>query len=153
MANAAQLLKNNDQFRNQKSAFQVFTEPHVFHLPTYKFLPGTNKYSTRLSKNSFRVPSYTDKILYHTQTANILTYDTLDIYSSDHRPVFAIFECQIPQTETTDFDCSGGYFDRDVYLSGMNSTYRKLNRTPKEYQKSNQYGLVEVKRTKVCSIL
>ena len=82
--------------QQRREAFSRFIEPEIAFLPTYKFEPGTSRYETRKQK-PLRMPSYTDRILYHLNRKRVriesLAYDSvIDVMISDHKPVYALFK-------------------------------------------------------------
>ncbi|UZJ55421.1 hypothetical protein CBS101457_004741 [Exobasidium rhododendri] len=87
-------LMKRDQLIRAKANHQVFVgykEAKLNFLPTYKYDFGTHKYD---SSEKFRVPAWTDRILYRSQhpfEVNSLHYDRAELTTSDHRPVFAHF--------------------------------------------------------------
>ncbi|CUM65710.1 uncharacterized protein PRCAT00003358001 [Priceomyces carsonii] len=93
-------LLQNDQLNqelSQKGAFSIFNEGVIKFYPTYKFDKGTSNYDTSEKQ---RVPSWTDRILYKSSNGlekiQQLSYRSLmDIYISDHKPVFSLFKCKV----------------------------------------------------------
>lgn len=95
------------------AAFKGFREAKITFPPTYKYDPGTQQFDTSSKQ---RAPAYTDRILYKFRWPNSvprrnsaallassnnlpvipLAYDSVNsIVSSDHKPVWALFKCQI----------------------------------------------------------
>lgn len=74
---------------------QDFTEGEIAFAPTFKFNTGGDTYVL----HDTRIPSYTDRILYKCKHKNALKLEAYDsnnlLKSSDHRPVFAQFVCDI----------------------------------------------------------
>ena len=59
--------------------------------PTYKFKKNSNLYN--ITK---RVPSWTDRILFkNNELIKQLEYDKIDLFLSDHKPIFGLFEVGI----------------------------------------------------------
>jgi endonuclease/exonuclease/phosphatase family metal-dependent hydrolase len=85
----------NDQLNLQMVAgvaFPFYSESRIAFLPTYKFDVGTDDYDTS-EKN--RIPAWTDRILRKGNNLRQMTYDSAPLRFSDHRPVYATFECEI----------------------------------------------------------
>ncbi|OJJ43013.1 hypothetical protein ASPZODRAFT_136894 [Penicilliopsis zonata CBS 506.65] len=88
-------LYNNDQLNLQMlggRAFQFFSEGEIRFAPTYKFDPGTNTYDT--SEKS-RIPAWCDRVLWKGENIRQADYYAADLRFSDHRPVWALFDCII----------------------------------------------------------
>jgi len=106
-------------FKSEGVIFRGFNEDKIHFPPTYKYDPGTNQFDTSSKK---RVPSYTDRILYKHQSTtqvNPLHYDSVqDVTTSDHKPVWGIWEVKI-RPGKDNVPLSGGLFNREVYLEGL----------------------------------
>ena len=96
--NMHDVLYANDQLHLQKSqghVFPHFKEGPLHFKPTYKYDRGTCIYDTSHKK---RIPAWTDRILYKSKkesTVKLRTYASFDtITTSDHRPVYAIFDVE-----------------------------------------------------------
>ena len=74
--------------------FSGFAEGPLNFFPTYKFDPQSDHYD---SSQKRRVPSWTDRILYKSDTTTqVLSYCSAPgIRTSDHRPVYATFKSRI----------------------------------------------------------
>lgn len=115
-------LLKHDQLRQSmetRSAFRSFNESQNMNFPpTYKFELDSNTYETVLK----RVPSYTDRILYRTKRLGHIInymYDYVPQFcTSDHKPVFALFEAQIRHGRD-DIPLNLGLFDREIYIEGL----------------------------------
>ncbi len=83
--------------------------------PTYKYDVGTNIYDTRLiffcffflilllfQKNSDknRVPSWTDRVMFKGNGIVGLSYDRIEIDTSDHKPIYLIAICEVKKINT-----------------------------------------------------
>lgn len=88
-----------DQLTRERLAGNVFAnfqEAVIGFAPTFKIDPGSGKYSTS------RVPSYCDRILWHSLPARVplvrsLRYEPLPEFNhSDHVPVVAEFQLDVP---------------------------------------------------------
>jgi hypothetical protein len=80
-------------------AFLGFEEGELSFPPTYRFERGSRKYET----TKMRVPSYTDRVLWHTlpgiASPKLQSYFSVDsILTSDHNPVVALFEAPLVHT-------------------------------------------------------
>jgi phosphatidylinositol-bisphosphatase len=91
--------------RNANNVFREFNEAPILFPPTYKYNLNEDTYDR---SEKCRVPAWTDRILWrskkkkHHQNMNdrnefvkCLYYGRSDIRSSDHRPVSALFECEV----------------------------------------------------------
>ncbi|GFF56306.1 SacI domain and endonuclease/exonuclease/phosphatase family protein [Aspergillus udagawae] len=90
-----QKLHDNDQLNLQMMAgnvFQFYREGLITFPPTYKYDVGTNYYDT--SEKS-RIPAWCDRILWKGSNIHQLHYDSACLQCSDHRPVWALFSCDI----------------------------------------------------------
>lgn len=59
-------------------------------MPTYKYDIGTDQYDT---SEKARIPAWTDRILRKGTNLRQLSYNSAPLKFSDHRPVYATFEC------------------------------------------------------------
>lgn len=88
-------LYENDQLHIQMvagMAFPYYSENRITFPPTYRFDIGTDNYDT--SEKS-RIPAWTDRILRRGTNLRQIDYNIAPLRFSDHRPVFATFECTI----------------------------------------------------------
>ncbi|XP_069120497.1 phosphatidylinositol polyphosphate 5-phosphatase type IV-like isoform X2 [Argopecten irradians] len=103
----------------QDKAFQGFTEGRINFKPTYKFDLDSEAYDT---SPKFRIPSYTDRILYHSKKKNHIScvhYDAvMNIRVSDHRPVYGVYEAAV-KPGADNIQLANGKFDRDVYVAAQ----------------------------------
>jgi len=86
-----QLLK----YRSQKPLINRFKEGPLLFKPTYKYDEDCDVYD---SGKKMRVPSWTDRILYKPDQCLLKYYNRREHRFSDHRPVLAIFECEVKNT-------------------------------------------------------
>jgi hypothetical protein len=94
-------LYDNDQLNIQMIAglaFPHYSESMITFLPTYKFDVGTNIYDT---SEKARIPAWTDRILRKGSNIRQTAYHSADLRYSDHRPVFATFECTVTIIDET----------------------------------------------------
>lgn len=76
--------------------FLPFRETFIEFLPTYKMSRDYDTY--QLASKKIRTPSWTDRILsYSKDESNIkfIKYDSLQVFGSDHRPVYLLCNCQV----------------------------------------------------------
>ncbi|EGD85428.1 hypothetical protein H112_06330 [Trichophyton rubrum D6] len=73
-------------------AFQYYMEGPVTFPPTYRYDNGTDEYDTSEKQ---RIPAWCDRILWRGRILRQLAYKTAPLKFSDHRPVYATFECEI----------------------------------------------------------
>ena len=88
-------LYQNDQLNIQMvagMAFQFYNEGKIDFLPTYKFDIGTDNYD---SSEKNRIPAWCDRVVWKGDNLKQLSYGVAPLRFSDHRPVSAIFECQL----------------------------------------------------------
>ncbi|MCJ1396324.1 inositol polyphosphate 5-phosphatase [Xylographa bjoerkii] len=88
-------LYQNDQLHVQMVAgnsFPFYSEAKITFLPTYKYDNGTDEYDT---SEKARIPAWCDRILRKGDNLRQIHYNTAPLRFSDHRPVFATFECTI----------------------------------------------------------
>ncbi|TGJ85247.1 hypothetical protein E0Z10_g3476 [Xylaria hypoxylon] len=88
-------LYENDQLNLQMVAglaFQYYSEAIITFMPTYKFDVGTDRYDT---SEKARIPAWTDRILRKGTNIRQTSYDCAPLRFSDHRPVFATFQCTV----------------------------------------------------------
>ncbi|KAF4874580.1 Inositol-1,4,5-trisphosphate 5-phosphatase 1 [Colletotrichum siamense] len=95
------LLYENDQLNLQMIAglaFPYYSEARINFLPTYKFDLGTDDYDTSEKQ---RIPAWTDRILRKGSNLRQLAYNSAPLKFSDHRPVYAIFQCNVSIVDET----------------------------------------------------
>lgn len=88
-------LYENDQLNIQMVAgmvFQYYSESRITFPPTYRFDVGTDDYDT---SEKARIPAWCDRILRRGTNLRQIDYNMAPLRFSDHRPVFASFECTI----------------------------------------------------------
>ncbi|OLN82021.1 Inositol-1,4,5-trisphosphate 5-phosphatase 1-like protein 2 [Colletotrichum chlorophyti] len=73
-------------------AFPFYSEARINFLPTYKFDVGTDEYDT---SDKARIPAWTDRILRKGASLRQLAYNSAPLKFSDHRPVYALFQCSV----------------------------------------------------------
>lgn len=98
------ILEKYDELLNEmkkNEIFQGFKEPQINFLPSYKYIPFTDKF------NMNRVTAYTDRILYMEKGQNLIKpyrYDSLQACKvSDHKPVYAIFMLNLNNNQIKHF--------------------------------------------------
>lgn len=72
-----------------------FKEGPLLFKPTFKYDDECDVYDT---SKKMRVPSWTDRILYKPDQCVLKYYNRRENCFSDHRPVLAIFECEVKKT-------------------------------------------------------
>ena len=74
-------------------AFAGYSEPSLNFNPTYKYDKGTSRYD---SSEKFRTPSWTDRIIYKSETVKPLAYSSSDgVVFSDHKPVYSAYKAKV----------------------------------------------------------
>ncbi|RJE23278.1 hypothetical protein PHISCL_04393 [Aspergillus sclerotialis] len=90
-----QKLYDNDQLNQQMAAgmaFKHYAEGRITFPPTYKYDIGTNEYDT---SEKARIPAWCDRVLWKGPNLHQTHYNSADLRFSDHRPVWATFDCMI----------------------------------------------------------
>ncbi|KAK3077430.1 hypothetical protein LTS18_010282, partial [Coniosporium uncinatum] len=89
----------NDQLNLQMVAgltFPYYSEARITFPPTYKYDLGTDTYDT--SEKS-RIPAWCDRVLRKGSNTRQTGYDAAPLRFSDHRPVYATFQCNISMVD------------------------------------------------------
>ena len=73
-------------------AFPFYSEARITFLPTYKYDIGTDTYDT---SEKARIPAWCDRVLRKGDNIRQINYDAAPLKFSDHRPVYATFQCTI----------------------------------------------------------
>lgn len=105
-------LYEHDQLNLQMVAglsFPFYSEARITFMPTYKFDIGTDNYD---SSEKARIPAWTDRILRKGPNLRQLAYNCAPLRFSDHRPVYAVFDCQVSMVDESVRD----KISHDVYL-------------------------------------
>lgn len=98
-----QLIKNgdldtlyeNDQLNLQMvhgKTFPHYSEARITFMPTYKYDNGTDDYDT---SDKARIPAWCDRVLTKGNNLRQIHYNTAPLRFSDHRPVYATFQCTV----------------------------------------------------------
>ncbi|KAM3726739.1 Synaptojanin [Dirofilaria immitis] len=110
-------LSRYDQLSQQKALgeiFKNFEEGPLTFAPTYKYDTFTDDYDT---SEKCRVPAWTDRILWRetsgAKIVHLLNYDRIEVRTSDHRPVCALFRVDAYKMNLSRF----GLVFRDVVSS------------------------------------
>ncbi|KAK2788932.1 inositol polyphosphate 5-phosphatase [Onygenales sp. PD_12] len=88
-------LYDHDQLNLQMVAglaFPYYSEGLITFPPTYKYDNGTDQYDT---SEKARIPAWCDRVLYKGKNLRQLEYNAAPLKFSDHRPVYATFDCEI----------------------------------------------------------
>jgi endonuclease/exonuclease/phosphatase family metal-dependent hydrolase len=91
-------LFDNDQLYIQRTrsnihdVFDHYDESKITFLPTYKFDIGTDTYDT---SDKARIPAWTDRVLRKGLNLRQINYNSAPLKFSDHRPVYATFQCDV----------------------------------------------------------
>ncbi|KAI7859014.1 SacI homology domain-containing protein [Circinella umbellata] len=106
-----------DQLQNEmrlSHVFRGYQEGPITFLPTYKYDNGKDIYDTSEKQ---RVPGWTDRILYKGKNLELVQYARAELYTSDHRPVLALFEADIV---TLDYDAKAR-LQKELYQKSLDS--------------------------------
>ena len=76
--------------------FPFYSEARITFLPTYKYNNGTDEYDT---SEKARIPAWCDRILKKGPNLRQINYTTAPLRFSDHRPVYATFQCTISKVD------------------------------------------------------
>jgi hypothetical protein len=76
--------------------FPYYSEARITFLPTYKYDLGTDTYDT---SEKARIPAWCDRILRKGDNIRQINYDCAPLRFSDHRPVYATFQCLISKID------------------------------------------------------
>lgn len=117
--------------RSRGNVFQGFSEGELRFAPTYKYQPGTDDYDQRPEKK-IRAPAWCDRILWKTSgnysnSIELLSYQRSNLLPSDHKPVYAMFNCQLHK----------------VVKSKENEIFQELS-TKLRYWENDSIPLIEV---------
>ena len=93
-------------------------------MPTYKYANGTDDYDTSYaisapfnsllltsSREKARIPAWTDRILRKGDILKQVHYTTASLRFSDHRPVYATFQCSVSAVDEVRKETLG----REIY--------------------------------------
>lgn len=109
-------LYEHDQLNLQMVAglsFPFYSEARITFMPTYKFDIGSDNYD---SSEKARIPAWTDRVLRKGPNLRQLAYNCAPLKFSDHRPVYALFECQVSVVNEVVRD----KISREIYLKRKN---------------------------------
>ncbi|CAL8102004.1 unnamed protein product [Orchesella dallaii] len=115
------LLRNVEMTKSSLNGFQEAAT--ISFRPTYKYDLGTDNFDSSSKKRS---PAYTDRIIYKCKSlpsneplVSCLSYESVkDLKTSDHRPVYAIFNVIVrPGFDT--LPLTGAQFKRDVFVKAV----------------------------------
>ena len=104
-------LYQNDQLNLQMIAGNVFkhySESKISFHPTYKYDNGTDSYD---SSEKTRIPAWCDRILRKGDLKQT-SYATAPLRFSDHRPVYATFQCAVSDVDESKKE----QLSRELYL-------------------------------------
>ncbi|KAI8337899.1 Endonuclease/exonuclease/phosphatase [Chlamydoabsidia padenii] len=115
------LLQNDQLIRemNQGNVFQGYEEGLITFMPTYKYDNGTDVYDTSEKQ---RVPGWTDRIVFKGNQLKQIQYDRANLYTSDHRPVLALFETKIIMLD----HMAKTRLEQQLYKKGLENTSVEL---------------------------
>lgn len=88
--------------RQHRRVFQDFQEGELIFNPTYKYQAGTDMYDIRPDKK-LRPPAWCDRVLWKVNDkgadgvyeAKLLEYRRCELRPSDHKPISALFDCNV----------------------------------------------------------
>nr|XP_031862893.1 uncharacterized protein CI109_001367 [Kwoniella shandongensis]KAA5529965.1 hypothetical protein CI109_001367 [Kwoniella shandongensis] len=107
-----------DQLLNAMDAGEVFMgydEGPIRFQPTYKYDNGTNNYDT---SDKQRIPAWTDRILFKGPALRLKEYNRTELMTSDHRPVYAVFDATIREIDHVKKDAISKEIVHSILRSG-----------------------------------
>ncbi|XP_047956833.1 type I inositol polyphosphate 5-phosphatase 5 [Salvia hispanica] len=120
-------LLEKDQLNTEREAGRVFggwNEGKILFAPTYKYLQNSDLYAgeNSKSKRKRRTPAWCDRILWHGDGIDQLSYLRGESRFSDHRPVFALFALEVELINRNPkfrkgYSCAATKFDLEECLS------------------------------------
>ncbi|KAL6840561.1 hypothetical protein ACP4OV_030371 [Aristida adscensionis] len=75
--------------------FDGWTEGVINFPPTYKYKVNSEKYISDEPRSGRRTPAWCDRILSYGKGMRLLSYKTVDLRLSDHRPVTAVYMADV----------------------------------------------------------
>ena len=106
----------------EKNPEKIQKEKKPYKISGFFFGAGMKITWIEMETKSKYEPIFTDRILYKHQSTtqvNPLHYDSVqDVTTSDHKPVWGIWEVKI-RPGKDNVPLSGGLFNREVYLEGL----------------------------------
>jgi hypothetical protein len=123
-------LRDKDQLNLERckgTVFKGFEEGVVNFPPTYKYKPNTTIYAGRPGDGGKKIrgPAWCDRILWKSrkkESCKLITYTSTEVVPSDHRPVSALFKCEI----------------RVVQDEKLQRAYQEVLASVEEYYKQNK---------------
>uniref|UniRef100_A0A0A9B3G8 Inositol polyphosphate-related phosphatase domain-containing protein n=1 Tax=Arundo donax TaxID=35708 RepID=A0A0A9B3G8_ARUDO len=91
-------LFGNDQLKvelKKGHLFDGWTEGVINFPPTYKYKVNSEKYISDEHKSGRRTPAWCDRILSYGKGMRLMSYRTVDLRLSDHRPVTAVYMADV----------------------------------------------------------
>ncbi|EEP82942.1 conserved hypothetical protein [Uncinocarpus reesii 1704] len=79
-------------YRVELNDDEYYSEGPITFPPTYRYNNGSDSYDTSEKR---RIPAWCDRILWKGECLHQLEYNTAPLKMSDHRPVYAVFECMV----------------------------------------------------------
>nr|XP_018264769.1 phosphatidylinositol phosphate phosphatase [Kwoniella dejecticola CBS 10117]OBR86927.1 phosphatidylinositol phosphate phosphatase [Kwoniella dejecticola CBS 10117] len=118
-------LLGSDQLLNAMDAGETFIgydEGPISFKPTYKYDNGTDYYDTSEKQ---RVPAWTDRILFRGSSLRLKDYNRAELMTSDHRPVYAVFDATIREVDHARKDAITKEIVHSILASG--DTNKKMD--------------------------
>ena len=130
-------LYQNDQLNLQMVAgltFPYYSEARITFNPTYKYDLGVDQYDTSEKQ---RIPAWTDRILRKGDNLRQINYDAAPLRFSDHRPVYATFNCSVNIID----EAKKEQTSKELYSAGRNNV-RNLGDNG-DFEDSDDEDLIE----------
>ncbi|RAL53086.1 hypothetical protein DM860_016321 [Cuscuta australis] len=109
-----EFLLEKDQLNMERKAGRVFSgwkEGKILFAPTYKYTLNSDSYAgeTIKSKKKRRTPAWCDRILWHGNGMEQVSYIRGESRFSDHRPVCAVFTVEVEMlcNKSSTYNCKG----------------------------------------------
>ncbi|KAL8707899.1 MAG: hypothetical protein Q9220_007119 [cf. Caloplaca sp. 1 TL-2023] len=118
-ANDLGSLYQNDQLNLQMvagRAFPFYSESPITFKPTYKYSNGTDDYD---DSEKARIPAWCDRILRKGTNLKQIDYGTAPLHFSDHKPVYATFQCTVSNIdEQRKEELGRSLYERRLHVAG-----------------------------------
>ncbi|CAD6572285.1 MAG: inositol polyphosphate 5-phosphatase, partial [Tremellales sp. Tagirdzhanova-0007] len=118
LLSADQLIRGMDD----SEVFVGYDEGPIIFRPTYKYDNGTDDYDT---SEKARIPAWTDRILFKGSALRLKEYNRAELRTSDHRPVFAIFDATIREVDHAKKDAIARDLKRSIRQNETMSGFAK----------------------------
>ena len=118
-------------------------------MPTYKYDNGTDDYDTSyaisapfnsvmltISSEKARIPAWCDRILRKGEILKQVDYTTAPLRFSDHRPVYATFQCSVSAVDKVRKEILG----REIYAKRRSEVGTTANAINDDFYDEDKFG-------------